>query len=477
MNHNLKVIVLASAVILFVPVHIFGGWIQTYYWDDHNDGECVHQTRDGGYIAIGDTYSVDSEESDLCLLKTDNLGISQWSRLYGGAGNDEGYSGIQVSDGYVIAGVTTSYGSGTWDLWVFKTDLEGDSVWAFTYGGEGAEGGNCIEITEDGGFIVSGSTDSFGSGSFDGWLLKLNSQGDTVWTRTYGGADYEHFFCVETTDDGGYVLAGKAGADPNYSDLWLVRVDSYGNTLWTRTYGTDKKDEGYCVRQTDDGGYIVVGFVDASPSCTVGDLWLLKTDESGDTLWTRRYGGDFNADQGSCIQITNDGSYIITGWTKSFGEGGFDLWLLKTDSHGDILWTRTYGGEGHEIGAYCEQTNDGGYIIAGYTESFAVAETDLWLIKTDSAGLVNAVNESVVDTKGYLQYVSKIDREIIIKYRDMPRGFSASVFDASGRRIDEILNSQASGKVAWGDGFSPGVYFMWVSTPHGVQRSKVVLTE
>jgi len=296
----------------------------------------------------------------------------KWERTYGGTGDDYGYSVQQTTDGgYIVAGY-----NGARDVWLIKTDSSGDTLWTRTYGGTGGDYGWSLQQTSDGGYIIAGLTASFGNGN-QVYLVKTDASGDTLWTKAYGGTD-SYGKSVQQTLDGGYIVAGYSRSVVGDSfQVYLVKTDSFGDTLWTRTYGGSNNDYGYSVRQTSDGGYIIAGETDSFGAGS-SDVYLIKTDASGDTLWTRTYGGT-SWDRGYSVQKTSDGGYIITGSTVVAGHGY--VWLIKTNASGDTLWTRTYGvGYGYSV----RQTSDGGYIIAGFTVGVGVE--DVYLIKTNATG-------------------------------------------------------------------------------------------
>jgi len=179
------------------------------------------------------------------------------------------------------------------------------------------------------------------------------------WERTYGGPNVEWGYSVQQTSDGGYIVAGYSGSFPVFG-IYLLKTNASGDTLWTRTYGGLSWDQGNSVQQTSDGGYIVAGYTHSFGHANGwADVWLIKTNASGDTLWTRTYGGT-NGDQGYSVQQTSDGGYIIAGWTNSFGAGGYDVYLIKANASGDTLWTKTYGGTNDDYGNSVQQTSDGG---------------------------------------------------------------------------------------------------------------------
>lgn len=311
-----------------------------------------------------------------------------WTRTYGGPSDEWGYSVCQTYDeGYVIAGRTSISNRAHWDVYLIKTDSKGDTLWTKTYGGIGDEYGRSVQETSDKGFIITGTTNSYGAGVWDVYLIKTDSLGDTLWTKTYGGIYSDGGCSVQQTIDAGYIIVGYIrpyATDIRY--IYLIKIDSVGNEFWSKTYGDSIDDYvGRSVQQTIDGGYIVAGYVDF-PSGIDVDVYLIKTDSLGDTLWTKTY-GDSMPDYGYSVQQTTDTGYIVAGKTHSFGAGMFDVYLIKTDSLGDTLWTKTYGGLIYDIGYSVQQTFDEGYIIAGYSDSFhGVLNYDAYLVKTDSLG-------------------------------------------------------------------------------------------
>jgi hypothetical protein len=351
-------------------------WTRTYGGSMDDQPYSVQQTTDGGYIIAGYTGSFPSY--DVYLVKTDPDGDTLWTQTYGGSNYDKAFSVQQTTDGgYIVAGETWSFGIGR-DVYLLKTDADGDTLWSRTYGGNGWDGAYSTQQTTDGGYIISGFFELPVGGDWAIYLVKTAANGDSLWTRTYGQSEMNEGYCVRQTTDGGYMVAGYTG-DWGEEDLYLVKTDTHGDTLWTRTYGGRESDWAESVRQTTDGGYIVAG---STNSFGAGDydFYLLKTDSSGDTLWTRTYGGS-DLDVGFSVQQTTDGGYIVAGGTFSFGAGQIDCYLLKTDPNGGTLWTHTYGGSRDEQAYSVRQTADGGYIVAARTNSFGAGAFDVWLLK------------------------------------------------------------------------------------------------
>ena len=262
-------------------------------------------------------------------MKTDSGGDEEWNKTFGGTNDDCAYSIQQTSDGgYIIAGGTCSHGAGYYDFWLVKTDSGGDEEWNRTFGGTGYDYAISIQQTSDDGYIIAGGTRSYGAGYYDSWLVKTDSGGNEEWNRTFGGTDYDcaHPNSLQQTSDGGYILAGFTYSNP-YGDFWLVKTDSGGNEEWNKTFGGTDDDRAYSIQQTSDGGYILAGFTE-SYGAGGWDFWLVKTDSGGNHEWDRTFGGT-SSDCACSVHETSDGGYIIAGYTRLYGAGGYDFWLIK----------------------------------------------------------------------------------------------------------------------------------------------------
>ena len=300
-------------------------------------------------------------------------------KTFGGSNEDYGYSGKQTTDGgYIITGMTNSYGNGNYDVWLIKTDSQGQEEWNQTFGGHMDDYGYSVQQTTDGGYIITGKTYS-GNGNSDVWLIKTDSQGQQEWNQYFGGSNDEQGRSVQQTIDGGYIITGKTNSygGGDY-DVWLIKTDSQGQEEWNQTFGGNEYDYGYSVQQTTDGGYIITGETYSFGNGS-SDVWFIKTDSQGQEEWNQTLGSS-EGDSGRSGQQTTDGGYIITGYTYSFGNGENDVWFIKTDSQGQEEWNQTLGSSEMDSGHSVQQTTDGGYIITGYTH------TDFWLIKTDPQG-------------------------------------------------------------------------------------------
>jgi len=417
-------------------------WTRTFGGPRADHGYSVQQTADNGYIIAGETHSYGAGESDVWLIKTDANGDTLWTRTFGGPDEDKAYSVQQTADnGYIIAGETHSYGAGESDVWLIKTDANGDTLWTKTIGGPHYDDGYSVQQTTDGGYIIAGGTYKFSPlGNWDVYLIKTDASGNTLWTKTFGGTEGDYGYSVQQTTDGGYIIAGYTESySVGESDVWLIKTDASGNTLWTKTFGGTEKDYGRSVQQTADGGYIIAGYTE-SYGAGGYDVWLIKTEANGNTLWTKTFGGT-DEDKAYSVQQTADGGYIIAGYTASYGAGRYDVYLIKTGADGDTLWTRTFGGTNWDDGYSVQQTADGGYIIAGDTHSYGAGWYDVYLIKTEpELGVVEEADTSIRDLH---------DPTIITGPLQLPGCKKWKVFDVSGRKMKP-------GQI------KPGIYFIEV---------------
>jgi FlaG/FlaF family flagellin (archaellin)/predicted secreted protein len=305
-----------------------------------------------------------------------------WSRTYGGDGSDRAYSLVVTSDGgYAVAGSTDSFGAGGIDFWLIKIDAFGYMEWNKTYGGPDYDFAHSLVQTSDGGYVLAGITSSFGAGGYDFWLVKTDAYGNMEWNQTYGGMENDRAYSVVETSDGGYAIAGETESFGfGGYDFWLVKTDVTGDAEWNQTYGGTDWDVGSSLVATSDGGYAIAGY---TGPYLEEDFWVVKTDAFGNMEWNQTYGGTEDEIAYSVVEAS-DGGYAIAGFTSSFGAGEDNCWLVKTDVSGIMEWSKTYGGVDDERAFSLVATSDGGFSLAGRTNSFGAE--DFWLIKTDSYG-------------------------------------------------------------------------------------------
>ncbi len=453
-------------------------WSRTYGGAGTDFGYAVVAIEDGGYVLAATTNSVGAGDYDLWLIKTDGVGDSLWCHTFGGSQAEYvGNAGHTADGGYFITGFTWSFGAGNIDYWMVKTDANGDSLWSRTYGGPQMDQLYWGQQTFDGGFILAGYTSSFGSGGRDFWLVKTDANGDSLWSKTFGGLLHDGCTYVIQTADSGYALCGIARSfGDSEGDFWLVKTDANGDSLWSRTFGNPWEDMPWCVRQTADGGYVITGRTARSGGNT--DLWLVKTNAEGDSLWSLTYGNVIEGEAGVSVIQNGDGGYTIAGQSDST-DG--DFLLLRTDVHGGVLWHRTFGGPTWDEAYDIQPTPDGGYIIAGLTESFGAGGQDVWLVKTGpdplSAGERPAIHPASYTLSAF---PNPFNPATTIAF-DLPRAgdISLRVFDLLGREVAVLKDGMMEAgthQVAFdGSGLGTGIYFARLEAGKSSQTKKLML--
>ena len=417
-------------------------WQTNIGGSDWDYGESVRQTSDGGYITVGSTYSNVTYDFDIHLIKSDPNGNIQWQKYYGGSDWDYAYSVQQTSDGgYIIAGFTYSSGVGESDVYLIKTDLNGNKDWDQTFGGDFWDEGYSVQQTSDGGYIIVGSTYSFGAGQYDVYLIKTLPNGHKEYEQTFGGTGDDSAWSVRQTSDGGYIIAGYTqsfGAGGN--DVYLIKTDPWTELQWQKTYDRSDDDVGYSVQQTPDGGYIIAGYT--SDYCYyLGeyqyDMYLIKTDPNANLQWSNTYPGsdDYCSgdDFGYAAQQTSDGGYIIAGETQSYGPGAGDVYLVKTDPNGNKLWQKAFGDTAQDYAMAVHQTTDDGFIVAGTTYTTSMGY-DMYLAKICPDGTSSAD----FNCNGIVDYE---DLEILCgQWLQSPTFPSADIYPETGDGIIDFFD-------------------------------------
>jgi hypothetical protein len=459
-------------------------WTRTFDGpSEYDSGNSIKNTKDGGYIIVGGKNTqLYSGGSDLWLIKTDDLGDTLWTKTYSNCISGGANSVQQTSDdGYIVTGTIWSVVGGDVDVYLIKTDSLGDTLWTKTFGGVEGDGGMSVQQTSDDGYIVTGLTGSFGAGNGDVWLIKTDALGDTLWTKTFGGVDLDIGRSVQQTSDNGYIIAGDTESfGAGNRDVWLIKTDALGDTLWSKTFGGVDLDIGKSVQQTSDDGYIITG-VTGSFGAGHWDIWLIKTDALGDTLWTRTFGG-VQSDEGNSVQQTSDAGYIVAGYTASFGAGTADVWLIKTDSLGNTLWTKTFGGVEWDRGLSVYQTSDDGYIVTGDTESFGSGNCDVWLLKTQPDPLNLSIHESTVIKYNFLHqnFPNPFNPITVISWQlPVSSQVNLTIYNLVGQKFATLLSaSLPSGfhEYKWDASDLPsGVYLYRLEAGDFVESRKMVL--
>jgi hypothetical protein len=421
------------------PLYAQISWQRCLGGSKEESGRSVQQTSDGGYIVSGWTESSDGDVGaihgniDAWLVKLKADGSIVWEKTYGGSGDDQALDILQTADGgYIFTGLTTSndgdvsghHNTVDNDVWVVKTDGSGSIQWQKCLGGQEADAALDIKQTVDGGYIIAAQTASndgdvsgYKGGDFDIWLVKLDNTGNLDWQKCLGGSGGDYATRVNQTTDGGYILVGWTSSNDmdisglhgiNNHDAWVVKLDDTGKISWQKCLGGSRTEQGMGIAQTADG-YIVLSITESTDGDVSGykggdfDIWLAKLDNSGNLDWQKCLGGS-GIDVGTSIQICSDNNFIICGSTASndkdvsANKGIADVWLVKVDNSGNILWQKCLGGSNGENGLYVSQTQDEGYILTGQTKSNDGdvsgnhGSSDIWVTKIPK--IATSINEA-----------------------------------------------------------------------------------
>jgi hypothetical protein len=483
----MKVIVLISLII--VPGIIARAqapdtlWTRTCGGFFNDYGNSVDITFEGDYIVAGETFSLESGSYDIYIIKINAFGDTLWSRTYGGINSEYGHSIIQTSDsGFAVVGETRSFGAGSYDIYFLKTNAGGDTLWTGTYGGDDYEEGHSIIQTPGCGYIITGSTRSSGYGDDDICLVRTDSLGNIAWIRTFGGLNHDSGNSVEHTGDSGFIIAGETESFGMGSlDGYVVRTDANGDTLWTKTFGGTDEDAISCIQATSDGGFILAGYT-SSFGAGMADGYLIRIDESGDTLWSRTYGGAED-DYIYSVRQTSDGGYVLAGKSESYHVGGADVYIIKTDSLGDIIWSGNYGGPGEDIAYSIRQTSDDGYIMAGATTSYGAGGNDVYVIRLLSGQTYVGDSEIFIkpgDFELCYNYPNPFNASTTISFEmGKPAKVKLAVYDLLGREIavlaDRYLESGSYSCNFAAPGLTSGIYFYRLRAGNAAETRRMVL--
>ena len=346
-------------------------WNNTYGGKMDDMGYSVAETA-GGYFVAGVTKSFGKGNYDAWLIKVDRNGNEIWNKTYGGKNEDGIYDILVTQDGCIVAGKTKSFGKGSYDAWLIKVDSNGNEIWNKTYGGEGNEVAYSICPTHDG-YLIAGIIQPFGK-DYDAWLIKMDNNGNEIWNKTYGSTRNDYVYSIKECNEG-YVMAGTTEFSIKDYDAWLIKVDNNGNEIWNKTYGGEASEIATDVAVGKDG-YIMSGnFMDLKKR--ISDAMIIKVDNNGNEIWNKAYGGAY-MDNLNCILADND-SIVAAGYYGMLSNKG-GAWIVRIDENGSILWNKTIHGKGDDF-AWSFIKSKGGYLLVGSSSAYSRGGYDVWLIK------------------------------------------------------------------------------------------------
>lgn len=390
-------------------------WQKTTGGNGWDQGHSVWATTDGGSVIASYSPSTDGDvtgnhgNGDYWVAKLDIVGNIQWQKSLGGSNYEMPHEIIQTSDGgYIVVGESSSIDgdvtghhdpAGTYsDYWVVKLNNTGNIEWQKSIGGGSMDIAYTIDQTLDGGYVIAGSSSSTDGDAIghlpynntDLWVVKINGLGNIMWQKSFGGYNSEVAYSIKQTSDGGYIVAGSTSSNSGdvtiqYGevDYWVLKLDSFGNLQWQKTFGGSGTDNAESVIQTSDGGYMVAGqsrstngmVNDHYGNAYTHDAWLLKLDTNGNIVWKKSIGGTGN-DVTHYIKEMPFGGYVFAGYSSSNDgdatgnpTGSANFWVVRTNNTGNVLWQKSMGGSLADFGQSMSQTTDGGFVIVGYSYS------------------------------------------------------------------------------------------------------------
>lgn len=432
---------------------------KTYGETGYNNGAYVIQKNDGGYLITG------NKSSDFYIINTDEYGDTIWTKTYGGQATDRGVSILETNDNkYIIVGVS---GGSIIRVNITKIDIDGNILWSkIHYGPEDAYFANSIMQISDSSFVVFGYSGAYQSEFYNIHLLNLNNDGDSISSKTIEGY-FKGGGQISIAHDSGYVITGSK----DYS-FFIMKTTNSGEILWTKNYDFGLDVIGRPIAKTEDGGYIVGG---TQNNISKGnyDLLLVKTNQYGDTSWTKTYGSLDEDDFCVSVEQTTDGGFMLSGNSNNSLSGNRDIMLVKTDQNGNEQWIKKFGGDNIETGGSASQTSDDGYIITGGTESFGAEWRNVYLIKTDANGITVGSSEnqyaeidkvSIFPNPTRTKVNLAVNKDLIIR--------EIYIFNQTGRKILSIIAPLETIDIS---NLKPGLYFVEIKTNEGDVMKKIII--
>ena len=349
-------------------------WIKTPGKSRNSLAFDLVQTADGGYLILGVTdYQGHrpNRRGDVYLIKSDPAGQVAWEKTYGGDLYDAGHAIIQAQDGgWLILGETESFGAGDADFLLIKIDPNGQELWSRTFGGPDNDFALEFQRTADGGIIMVGGREDMEGGDSDVYVVKCDALGNETWSQVYGSAYSEAAYAIHQTANGDFFILANVSytEDDEDYDLYLLKIDALGHEIWSRTWNEPGKRAGHAMSPTSEGDYVIVGSHNPTGDDVGSDFMLLKINADGHVLWTRTFGDENASNYGRVITETPDGGYIIAGSSaQELYFQGSDIPIVKTDQEGEVVWTRLFNPGGHDAARAIVSSADGGYVVAGYS--------------------------------------------------------------------------------------------------------------
>ena len=356
-------------------------WKKTFGGSDSDEARYMIPTSDGKFLVCGWTTSQGNGERDAWVFCVDESGEQLWEKTFGGKENDEAsFISARKEGGYIVCGLTASQGNGESDAWVFAIDGKGEMLWEQTYGGEAFDRADAIGQASDGGYLLTGGTRSKGAGMMDAWVLRIDKNGKLISDATLGGEKFDRLSFLGPTNDGGFIACGQTGSKGSGGlDFWVVRFDDAGEQLWEKTYGNERDNWCECIVPTADGGFMASGETKPAGSHN-WDAWIVRLDKDGNKLWDNTFGAH-GSEWFNTVTETSDNGFIFCGVTESIGGGGRDVWIVRTDANGKLVWHQPFGGEQLDNGYAIHEISAGQFVACARTASAGNGKQDAWVLR------------------------------------------------------------------------------------------------
>lgn len=462
----------------------------------------IEQTADGGYIATGSLEpeyfdSIPYTSTQVWVVKIDMNSNIEWERTFGGSSYEGGNAIIPTSDGgYMVAGFTFSSDGdvsefhGVVDYWILKINSNGDLLWEKTLGGSDGEVAYDIMETSDGNFVVAGKTSSLDGDVLgfhipyyygdDYWIVKLNPEGEILWSKCYGGYAYDIPGSIMETKEGNYVIAGYTNSidgditiNHGSYDAWVIKIQPDGDLIWQKTYGSGPEDYAFSIVEDENNDLVFAGHSRSNYTGFHGgfDYWMVKLNKNGKIKWSRVFGGS-RQDHGTEIAVLQNGSYVMGGWSHSLdgdvigSHKHVDYWIVGVSVDGNLLWSDALGGKSSDY-MYClAPTNDNGFIISGSSYSTNGDITDnytntgeAWTVKMNYAGEELKQTQNTVAT-AFTLYPNPITKVLNIAFeQSVTYPVIIQIRNITGQVIqEEIIYSDVTSIST--ENLIPGIYFV-----------------
>jgi hypothetical protein len=446
-------------------------FLRTYGGPSWDYGMAGFQTPDSGYVVASTTSSFGMGPTDIYLIKLNKLGEKLWEKLYGGNETDWVYSMALTPDsGFAMAGFTNSFGKGGYDGYIVRADKNGDTLWTLTIGGTDWDFLYSISLTDDEGFIAGGITYSKGEGNGDAWIVKISKGGLIEWSKIYGGTEEDVVNAVKQTPDGGYLIVTESKSFGPDRKPYIIKTDNVGDTIWTKLYGTEFDDFVNDFSITPQNEYMICGSTKA-PSGTDLNLYMLKLYSDGSVMWEKVEGG-INDEELYSVCNSEYGSHIFAGYSNTYGAGKEDAYLMEFTWDGAYLIAPTYGGPDHDIANHISNTFDGGYFVTGSTKSWGPGVQSIFINKTDVLKefsqnvIINVLENKPVLSKIEIHPNPFLTKALInISYEDVK---IFRVIDILGKDVTLLFRiEKAIGGTSIFHNAVNGIYFINISTING----------